>query len=954
MPYFPANAPRLRIDATAVAPDKLRRAQLGAIWGLGSHFARSEAPAQIVLPTGVGKTAVMTVAPFLAPSTRSLVIAPSRFVRDQLATAFRTLGDMRASGVVPDDLDSPEVVVQKSRADESDWDRWRSADIVVGTVNVLSHGFPDVTRIPPGIFDLLIFDEAHHLPATAWTAILDAVPAPSALFTATPFRRDQQRLPGEIAFSYSLRRAIDDGVFAPVTFVPVDVPHNADKDSALAQAAVNRLRSQEHSAAGSRILVRTATVDDARHLVSLYADLGVALDLVDASTSPRAFARTISSLNSGEKLGIACVGALIEGFDFPQLKIAAYHAPHRTLAPTLQFIGRLARTGGGVSGELLATRGDVTDETRELYREDQAWEKLLPDIVDAAVEQERRLRRYVHEARQDGTPEIAPLAFTPPKSVHIYRTNGLVIDLDVSPSSIAGSDVVYRFFNAATNLLALVTRRIQHPRWLRTDALDFMSHALHLATWVENRAILFITTDSPPALKELRALLHAETAAPLGANDLTRLLSAAPISAYHSVGMRATRAGQARMASYRMLAGKRVEGAVSATEAVGTSLGHVMARAQGGRGSGTFGYSVQKSKLWEPDAADSILAYRDWCVSCSDDLATATSANGLPGLDIPLADRFSAFPDNPIAALLDYRLIDGAIPLRSGADDVVGAELEIIPTLVAGELRLEVWRGATLVWEGTQLRTGDIRAGSTVELSGVDPSTGEIVEFAGLLELVPATVFFGDGSSIQGGWLTPAPQQLPDLAPDAVDPWDWAGVETTSEFSDDPDRLTVMRHIEGIAGSLGTWSIRDHGSGEIADVIAIEDTAQGVTVTLFHCKSASSTSAQSRVDDLYEVLGQAIRSVRWVAQGPVFWEQIDQRLESRSFTIILSGDGAGLRAAIKEWAQQPPLTEFHIVAVQPGITAASTTRSPSVHGLLVSTHSWCHGQGAVFRLMCRN
>lgn len=33
-----------------------------------------------------------------------------------------------------------------------------------------------------------------------------------------------------------------------------------------------------------------------------------------------------------------------EGFDFPFLKIAAIHAPHQSLAVTLQFIGRFART----------------------------------------------------------------------------------------------------------------------------------------------------------------------------------------------------------------------------------------------------------------------------------------------------------------------------------------------------------------------------------------------------------------------------------------------------------------------------------------------------------------------------------------------------------------------------------------------------------------------------------
>lgn len=39
-----------------------------------------------------------------------------------------------------------------------------------------------------------------------------------------------------------------------------------------------------------------------------------------------------------------CVDMLGEGFDFPNLKIAAIHEPHKSLASTLQFIGRFART----------------------------------------------------------------------------------------------------------------------------------------------------------------------------------------------------------------------------------------------------------------------------------------------------------------------------------------------------------------------------------------------------------------------------------------------------------------------------------------------------------------------------------------------------------------------------------------------------------------------------------
>lgn len=41
----------------------LRKAQIGAAWALAAHFTRSEQPGQVILPTVVGKTAVMTCAP---------------------------------------------------------------------------------------------------------------------------------------------------------------------------------------------------------------------------------------------------------------------------------------------------------------------------------------------------------------------------------------------------------------------------------------------------------------------------------------------------------------------------------------------------------------------------------------------------------------------------------------------------------------------------------------------------------------------------------------------------------------------------------------------------------------------------------------------------------------------------------------------------------------------------
>lgn len=383
-------------DATwrAVREGRLRKAQLGAMWGLASHAIRSQNPAQIVLPTGVGKTQVLVAAPYLLEARRVLVVAPSRLVRDQLVEEFATLSSTKARQLLPNDVAAPRVAVAGGRATEDDWARWRDFDAVIGTAAALSTGYPDVKRVPNDLFDLVLFDEAHHLPAKSWTAILEEAATRAVLVTATPFRRDGKPLPGEFAFDYSLSQALADGVYSPVDFIAVEPGPNDDSDVQLARAAAIRLAMPEHEAADSRLLVRADRVHEAKRLVDVYGAEGIRLGLVVGTTAPSTVRRTLKAVADGDLQGFACVGALVEGFDFPTLKIAAYHAPHKNLGSTLQFVGRLARISG-TRGEVLAVPALIEGETADLYRQDTSWADLLPTLADAALERERAVRRFV-------------------------------------------------------------------------------------------------------------------------------------------------------------------------------------------------------------------------------------------------------------------------------------------------------------------------------------------------------------------------------------------------------------------------------------------------------------------------------------------------------------------------------------------------------------------------------
>ena len=177
--YFRRHCSAVTLGWELVDSGQLRKAQLGAAWALSAHSTVSNGPGLVVLPTGVGKTLVLCLAPYLLRARRVLVVTPGRLVRAQVSVAFETLKDLKAAGVLPLDTPTPAVVRVEHRATTADWGDWRKADVVIGTPDVLSHGYPGVERVPQGLFDLVIFDEAHHLPARVWTAILEAIDAPA-------------------------------------------------------------------------------------------------------------------------------------------------------------------------------------------------------------------------------------------------------------------------------------------------------------------------------------------------------------------------------------------------------------------------------------------------------------------------------------------------------------------------------------------------------------------------------------------------------------------------------------------------------------------------------------------------------------------------------------------------------------------------------------------------------
>jgi hypothetical protein len=118
----------------------------------------------------------------------------------------------------------------------------------------------------------------------------------------------------------------------------------------------------------------------------------------------------------------------------------------------------------------------------------------------------------------------------------------------------------------------------------------------------------------------------------------------------------------------------------------------------------------------------------------------------------------------------------------------------------------------------------------------------------------------------------------------------------------------------------------DHGTGELADFVTLDAPADDVLVSLFHCKASSKPGTGERVEDLYEVCGQAIKSARWIDRRLLIGA-LNRRVARGS--IFLKGCLDGCSKLLNGDRR----VSLQIVLVQPGLSRAGISqRSGSLLG----------------------
>jgi superfamily II DNA or RNA helicase len=886
----------------------------------------------------------MTALPYMMRASRVLVIVPTDIVRRQVAREFRTLKTLRSAGAFPVGESSPKVRALKTRMTKTDdWLALAQYDVVVATPNCISTHYKDVALPPLGFFDLIIIDEAHHEPAKTWRRIVDDLSTvPVAMLTATPFRRDKKGISGEIAFWYPLRDAIRDRVYSPIDFVPVKRVDGEEFDLTLAKTAQKRLNTKRHVGFGSQLLVRTDRIEDALRLQHLYSGIGLELPVLHSKLSLKAIDTIVESLESGTTRGAIVVGILTEGFDLPQLKIAAYHVRHKSFAATLQFVGRFARTRKGepLQPELLAAPDDLSDETKELYREDSSWPELLPDIADAAVEREKTQRNYVREFQ--GVPTGFSLTNVQPRRrAQVFKMPpDTVVDLTKRPERLVFAPVIEFFYDSDEELAALVSEELVHPDWLQSAIFDTQAFNLSVICVDREHGYVYISSHSDAAVAGILEQFVSAKCDRVAAQSLNRALYTYGLEKYSSVGLRSSRFAAAAGVSYRVFAGRSAGDGVRPADMTSSTAGHLIGRFRADGELQSVGVSLDGAKIWESEAA-TLLDFKEWCFELSRRLESTAGGATPPNIDVPVRQPFTQYPRDAIACDLPIELLTADLRVELSGHSVALLDLQTRVRSAGDRLLVGLAHERRLIAVYQFGIDGQLIARRDV----VAKVNGENVLLSDALRSCQIQTFFADGSSVVGSGLIRYPSRLPALRSDAMEAWDWDGVDVSHESL--PPRTgfrinVLQKAVQEFGKRLPTaYIVVDDGSNEMSDVVVVQALGpRDAAVDLVHCKWSSEIKPGHRLDDLYQLVCQVSRGLRW-ANAPAIFGEILRRLDKRQKTKCVHGDVAAFRRQLEGYIAAPPRTRFRAFAVQPGLRTVDLNAWQKGSDLLVSCDQWC-------------
>lgn len=414
---------------------KLRTPQIEAYIKAQEHFTSNpKEDALIVLPTGTGKSGLISIVPYGLAKGRVLIITPGivtkqsiRKTQDLLEDNFWINFDVIFSG-----NDLPVTCEFNSQTLQSSLEQ---ANIVYSNIQQIHSERPTclTKRTTPDFFDLIIIDEGHHAPAETWQRTLAHFAKAKKLFvTGTPFRGDNQDVPGKLIHRTPLSEVMRDRYVKwlrketvnahELYFTLADQPGvRLSKDQVLAikdaewvqrsvalskecsldviDQSIHKLTELKKASpqVPHKILAVGCSITHAEDLLAWYEAKNLKATIVHSNMDQPEIDAAFRTIENNQCDVVISVNMLMEGYDHRYLTVLALFRPYRSLNAFAQIVGRVLRA---IPREEI-TAFEIDNNAVVIYHEetglDAMWSSFQKEVDRA---QHQRTKEYVITDRE--------------------------------------------------------------------------------------------------------------------------------------------------------------------------------------------------------------------------------------------------------------------------------------------------------------------------------------------------------------------------------------------------------------------------------------------------------------------------------------------------------------------------------------------------------------------------
>lgn len=919
----------------------LRSPQIGALHALLSHTEDGDESAIVVMPTGTGKTETMLA--FLIANTcqKVFVIVPSDALRTQTYRKFKTLGLLRKLEIVPHDINLPIVTMVKSTLEDSEWkQKIDNSNVIITTMSSAGKISSKIRTYLRKNISFLFVDEAHHSKAQTWDSFINVFPPQKVImFTATPFRNDGQKLSGKIVFNFSLKKAQDQGYYQKIKNYQITKYSTEESDKAIAAKAITILNSDLDNGFDHIVMARCKSKKRAEQVYNIYKQYQEYSPVIVYSGMRNGLS-VLKAIKEKKHRIIVCVNMLGEGYDLPQLKIAAIHDERQSLAITLQFIGRFTRTNdvklGPASFITNIAYPPIQEEINTLYQTDADWNCILPRINEKAATKQQSLSSFLKDFQGDLKDEISLEDIRPALSAEIYATDSTTTSFTNWKKALNNSSQYdYILHSQSSNTLVIVLGKKSHVLWGDTHTVQNLNWDIVIVYFDSLHKRIYL--NSSINIKGERYLKHLFSN-PIKYQDdkMFRVFSNILRLRLFNVGARLPRGKDISFQSYY---GSSVQDGIDQLSQGRLEKNNLFGVGYKNGQMTSIGCS-SKGKVWSRERAD-LQQFQNWCKEVGKVISDETIDSNVVLKNTLVSEHMSAFPEvYPISMDWNPEVYVHYTQMIQIADNLVSfdeIEISVEEDTKIGE---DIVFSLKYDYNFCKYKmTIENNKAKYTKISG-----DNIIFYKGNMELslekfledTPMTVFYADDSVSYGVNYYHPQRKADEISDDLISTFEWENVDLSKEsqhskpYEIDSIQYYMARNII----SKYDYLIDDDGSGEIADLVAITNSEFIINITLYHLKYARGGKVSNSIENLYQVCGQAQKSVRWkYVVGQKVFDHILKRSEKKEqrgkSSSILKGTIEEI-IKLREEASNKKEVRYHVVIVQPGMSKSQCSHEMKI------------------------